>query len=144
MAIIPALNSHSLRLHLGNCGVSLVEVSVWKVRQTLVLVCVPQVYVPLLYVLLWYVCVLCVHILLALPIPLGAWSMTLVLWQPLKYYYLPTVFNYITLILQSHSGKFSSGLSSKHVLCDRRPLLRAIPPIKFLANKMVIVCIHTC
>ena len=52
LAIILAFNSHSLRLHLGN-WVSLVEeVScVWEVRQTLVLVCVPQVYVSLLYVL---------------------------------------------------------------------------------------------
>ena len=41
---------------------------VWKVRRTLVLVCVPQV-----YVLLGYVCALCVHFLLAPPIPLGAW-----------------------------------------------------------------------
>ena len=88
MAIIPAFNSHSLRLRLGNCGVSLVGVScVWKVRQTLVLVCVPQMYVPLLYVLLGYVCVLCVHFLLAPPILMGAWSMALVLWRPLKYYY---------------------------------------------------------
>ena len=40
---------------------------------------IPQVYVPLLCVLLGYVCVLCVHFLLAPPIPLGAWSMALVL-----------------------------------------------------------------
>ena len=61
MAIIPAFNSHSLRLRLGNCGVSLVEVScVWKVRHTLVLVCVPQVYVPLLffYSMFMYCCAL--------------------------------------------------------------------------------------
>ena len=63
-------------------GVLLVGVScVWKVRQTLVLVCV-----PLLYVILGYVCVLCVHFLLAPPILIGAWSMALVLWRPPKYY----------------------------------------------------------
>ena len=85
----PSMNSHSLRLRLRNCRVSLVDgVScVWEGIQTLVLVCVPQMYVPLLYVLLGYVCVLCVHFLLALPIPLGAWSMALVLWQHLEYYY---------------------------------------------------------
>ena len=38
MAVILALNSHSLRLHLGNCRVSLVEgmSCVCEVRQTLV------------------------------------------------------------------------------------------------------------
>ena len=56
MAIILAFNSHSLRLCLGNCRMSLVEgVScVWEVRQTLVLVCVPQVYVPLLHCCMFF------------------------------------------------------------------------------------------
>ena len=44
MAIILALNSHSLRLRLGSVRVSLVEGGGGVVvRQTLVLVCVPQV-----------------------------------------------------------------------------------------------------
>ena len=80
-------NGLCVEMHnLYSSRLSLVGVScVW--RQTLVLVCVPQVYVPLLYVLLGYVRVLCVHFLLAPPIVLGAWSMALVLGRPLKYYY---------------------------------------------------------
>ena len=49
---------------------------------------IPQVYVPL-YTLCSSgvcLCIVCVHFLLALPIPLGVWSIALVLWQHLEYY----------------------------------------------------------
>ena len=83
MAIILALNSHSLRLRLGSCeGVAGGGGGV-VVRQTLVLVCVPQVGSTTVCTF----CVLCVYFLLASPIPLGAWSMALGLCQRLEYHY---------------------------------------------------------
>ena len=68
MAIIPAIISPSLRCHLGNWGVLLgaqVSWDVWMVRQTSRLIHV--------------------HVLVAPPSALSAWSMALVLWLPVKY-----------------------------------------------------------
>ena len=58
MAIILALNSHSLRLHLGSCeGVAGRGGGGVVVRQTLVLVCVPQV--GSTTVAMYFLCTVC-------------------------------------------------------------------------------------
>ena len=85
MAIIQALNSHSLRLRLGSCRVSLVGGSCGETN-TGISVCSSNVGSTLI---IMYFCVLCVYFFLAPPIPLGAWAMALALCQRLDNYYFP-------------------------------------------------------
>ena len=83
MVIILALDSHSLRLRLGSCRVLLVEEGSCGETNTGISVCSSNVGSTTVCTF----CVLCVYFLLAPPIPLGAWSMTLVLCQHLEYHY---------------------------------------------------------